>query len=256
MKNNRKIVVANWKMNPLKAKEAREIFNASAWAVKKFRKVQLVVCPPAFYLGLLKKSDKKNLSLGVQNIFWEESGSYTGELSSSMAHSLGASFAIVGHSERRSLGETDLSISKKALATVKNGLCPIICIGENERDSGGAYFEFLKDQIKNSLAKITSRYLSLVTIAYEPVWAIGRSSKDAMKPSDVYETSLFIKKVLTDMYGKEAALKVPILYGGSVNFENAGAIVSEGRVAGLLVGRESLNPKSFNLLLKAVNESR
>ena len=243
-------------MNPPTLNDAKEIFQALRRAAKKYNNVRLVVCPPAFYLGFLRKAAEKNLSLGVQNIFWEEGGSYTGELSSGMAQSLGASFAIIGHSERRALGESDNSVSRKAISAIRAGLSPIICVGETEHDSGGAYFEFLKNQIKNSLAKITRRYLSLVTLAYEPVWAIGKSFKDAMKPPEVYETSLFIRKILTDMYGKETALKVPILYGGSVNFENAGAIVSEGRVAGLLVGRESLNPKNFSLLLKAVNDSR
>lgn len=252
----KKIIVGNWKMNPETSARAREIFSTISRRAKKFKQLEVVICPPAVYLGLFKKSSAKtgkNFSLGVQDIFWERSGPYTGEISPAMALSLGASFAIVGHSERRARGETDLVVSKKALAAARAGLRAIVCVGERERDAGGAYFEFLKNQIKGSLAGARPRDLRRVLIAYEPLWAIGKSFKEAMKPADVYEMSLFIKKVLTDLFGKDAALAAPILYGGSVNFENAGLIVKEGEVEGLLVGRESLDPENFTKLLRTIN---
>lgn len=253
MQKRKKLVVANWKMNPETPAEAKEIFSAVSRRTKQFKNVEVVICPPTVYLSLFKKPSGKNLSLGVQDIFWEQSGSYTGEVNAKMVRELGASFAIVGHSERRALGETDAVASKKVLAATRGGLRAILCIGERERDSGGAYFEFLKNQIKNSLTGVRPNDLQRIIIAYEPVWAIGKSFKDAMKPSDVHEMSLFIKKVLSDMFGKDSALRVPVLYGGSVNFENAGPILTEGNVDGLLVGRQSIDARGFITLLKAVN---
>ncbi len=250
----KKIIVGNWKMNPETPERAREIFRAVSRRAKKLKRVEVVVCPPAVYLSLFKKPLGKNFSLGVQDIFWERSGPYTGEISSAMVLALGASFAIIGHSERRALGETDAVVSKKVLAAARGGLRSILCIGEGERDSGGAYFEFLKNQIKASLLGARPTDLRKVLIAYEPLWAIGKSFQDAMKPSDVHEMTIFIKKTLTDLFGKDVAITVPILYGGSVNFENAGLIIKEGNVDGLLVGRESLDPENFTKLLRVINE--
>ncbi|MDO8590463.1 MAG: triose-phosphate isomerase [bacterium] len=256
MKKQKTIIVGNWKMNPATPERAREVFGAISRRAKKFKNVEVVICPPSLYLSLFRKPSGKNFSLGLQDVFWEQSGSYTGEISSNMAVGLGASFAIVGHSERRAQGETDEIVSKKVLAATRGGLMTILCIGERERDTNGAYFEFLRNQIRSSLLGVRLTSIRKVLIAYEPVWAIGKSFKDAMKPADIYEMTLFIKKVLSDLFGKEVALLVPILYGGSVNFENAGTIVKEGGINGLLVGRESLDPENFTKLLKVINESR
>lgn len=254
MKNKKRIIIANWKMNPRTAEEARKIFSATSRTAKKFKNAEVVVCPPVIFLSLFKKPAIKNLSLGVQDIFWEQSGAHTGEISVGMAMGLGATNSIIGHSERRVLGESDETVSKKVLSAVRAGARAVVCVGERERDSGGAYFEFLKNQIRASLAGLKQSDLQNVIIAYEPVWAIGKSFKDAMKPADVYETAIFIKKVLADIFGKPSALSVSILYGGSVNFENAEAIISEGEVDGLLVGRESLDTKNFAKLISVINE--
>ncbi|KKU25885.1 MAG: Triosephosphate isomerase [Candidatus Magasanikbacteria bacterium GW2011_GWA2_46_17] len=243
-------------MNPETAARAQEIFRAVSRRAKQFKTVDVVICPPIAYLSLFKKPSRKHFFLGVQDVFWERIGAYTGQISPVMALGLGASFAIVGHSERRAQGETDEVVSKKVFSAARSGLRVILCVGERERNSGGAYFEFLKNQIRASLAGARSSDLKKILIAYEPVWAIGRSFKEAMKPADVYEITLFIKKVLTDLFSKDAALSVPILYGGSVNFENAGPIIKEGNVDGLLVGRESLDPENFGKLLSTINESQ
>ena len=250
----RKIVVANWKMNPETPARAREIFRVVSRQAKKFNSVDVVVCPPVAFLSLFKKPPGKNLSLGVQDIFWEKSGPFTGETSPMMVSGLGASFTIVGHSERRTLGETDAVVAKKVLAALRSSLGAIVCIGERERDSGGAYFEFIKNQILSSLLGVPPRNLKQIIIAYEPLWAIGKSFKDAMKPAEVHEMAIFIRKVLTDTFGKATAISMPILYGGSVNFENAPLIIEEGNVDGLLVGRESLDPENFIKLLSTINE--
>jgi triosephosphate isomerase (TIM) len=130
----------------------------------------------------------------------------------------------------------------------------ILCVGEKVRDSHGDYLTFLRNQIINSLAKVSKRYVKKLIIAYEPVWAIGKSEDEAMKPSDLHETSIFIKKALADIYGKEVGMSIPIIYGGSVSAKNAKDLLVLGEVQGLLVGHESLNPKKFTNLLEGVNE--
>jgi triosephosphate isomerase len=127
----------------------------------------------------------------------------------------------------------------------------IVCVGEKARDEGGAHFEYVKNQIKDSLAGISEDRVKRIVLAYEPVWAVG--AKESMPPEQIYEMSLFVKKSFADIFGSEAGLKVKVLYGGAVNFRNAGEIIKTGRVDGLLVGRESVNLPGFVELLKAVD---
>jgi triosephosphate isomerase len=168
-----------------------------------------------------------------------------------MLRSLGVEQVIVGHSEERAAGDTDAKVSRRARAAIASAMSVIVCVGEKVRDENALYLDGLKDQIKGSLADIPKRYAKDVILAYEPVWAIG--AKEAMSPSDVHETTLFVKKVFADIFGPEAAMKLRILYGGAVNFRNAPDILSVGRVNGLLVGRESVNLPGFIELLKAVD---
>lgn len=222
------------------------------WA-KSLKRIEVVVCPPFPFIHLLKTKQKQKIQGGVQDVFVQAAGSFTGEVSSEMVRSFGAKFAIIGHSERRAMGETDELISKKVSASLMAGLSPIVCIGEKSRDASGAYLDFLKNQIVSSLSGVKKKQASEVIIAYEPVFAIGRSFADAMSARDILETVLYIKKILLEILGKESAASIRILYGGSVNWENASAIIEGGGVDGLLVGRESLNMETFPKLLKTVD---
>ncbi|TSC67824.1 MAG: triosephosphate isomerase [Parcubacteria group bacterium Gr01-1014_73] len=249
---DKKIIVANWKMNPSTVAEARRIFAAAKRAAAKIRRATVVICPPFLYLPALAKAAKntRNIALGVQDIFWEIAGSYTSQISPVMILNADAQYAIVGHSERRVLGETDSQVAKKAILALKLGLRAIVCVGENLRDEKGEYLGFLKNQIRNSLQGVTGKLLENLIIAYEPVWAIG--GREAMKPEQVEEMGIFIRKILADIYEQEAAFKVPILYGGSVDAKNAEAIVYQGNVQGLLIGRQSLEPESFKAILSVM----
>jgi triosephosphate isomerase len=142
-------------------------------------------------------------------------------------------------------------VSKKVKALLDEDMKPVVCVGEAEHDQAGHYLDILKNQIKNSLAKIQKKYARNLIIAYEPIWAIG--AKESMDPKIIHEMSIFIKKVLSDMFGHDEAISTPILYGGSVNFRNATDIISLGKVDGLLVGRESVNAPGFTELLKTVD---
>ena len=253
MKKGTAIVVANWKMNPEDESRAKKIFLTTRTATLKARHTEVVVCPPFIYLSALKKISK-GASLGVQDLFWEENGSFTGEISPSMARSAGAHFAIVGHSERRALGETDEMVSKKIKAALGNGLQVIVCIGEKERDAHGKYLHVLSAQIHGSLGKIQKKHLASVIIAYEPVWTIGKPNFQALSGPLIHETTLFIRKVLSDMYGHSEAMNFPILYGGSVSPKNAKDIIVDGNVQGLLVGRQSLE-EGFKDIIMSVDQS-
>lgn len=248
----KKIIIANWKMNPFSAKEAEDILNEVKKTVVKLKKTQVIVCPPFIYFNNIQKKIgmSANLFLGAQNSFWENTGAFTGEISPEMIKNYGASYVILGHSERRALGETDEMISKKALSCLKIGLKTVLCVGEKIRDEQGNYLTFLRDEIYNSLNKIQKKFLHNLIIAYEPIWAIGKSDVEAMRPAGIREMVIYIKKILSEIYGKESAVAVPIIYGGSVGDKNAVEIIKGGEVDGLLVGHQSLKPENFNEILK------
>lgn len=241
-------------MNPFSTKEAESILNGVKKTVVKLKETQVAVCPPFVYFNNIRKGIGKsaNLFLGAQNAFWEIEGAFTGEVSPEMIKNYGAAYVILGHSERRALGETDEIVSKKALSCLKTGLKTVVCVGEKIRDGQGNYLGFLRDEIRNSLNKVQKRFLRNLIIAYEPIWAIGKKDANAMLPADIRETTIYIKKILSEIYGQETAIAVPILYGGSVGGKNAGEIIKDGGVDGLLVGHQSLKPESFSEILKSV----
>ena len=253
MKKVKSLVVANWKMNPETIEKAKEIFRGTKAIVKDLKNTKVVICPPFVYLSDLEKINDSKILIGAQDMFWENAGSFTGEISPVMLKKEGEGYVILGHSERRDLGETEEMIAKKIASAIKAGLIPILCIGEKERDVHGEYLHFLRKQIINSLGKLPKRFLAKLVIAYEPIWAIGKSEEEAMKPADLHEMTIFIKKILVELYGQAVGVIVPVLYGGSVNHNNAKDILVHGQVQGLLVGRESLNPKKFGELLKEVD---
>lgn len=254
MKNQKllrkKLVIGNWKMNPETLDEAKKIFLGIGKAVAPIKKVLIVVCPPNLYVAELKKF-KGGPVLGVQDIFFEMNGSYTGFTSPLMAKNSGAEFAIIGHSERRQQGESDEAVNRKVLAAIKSNLFVVLCIGEETRSGDGQYLEVIKKQIESALQNVSKKMLKNVVIAYEPVWTIG--AKEPMEPRDLHEMKLYIRKILIGIFGVDAGAVVPILYGGSVLPENALAITAEGEVDGLLVGRESLNPENFAAIVSAVS---
>lgn len=238
-------------MNPTTLAEARRIFQSTKNVVKKLKKVEVVACPPYVYIGtLLNTRSERVVAVGAQDTFFEEQGSFTGSVSPLMLKDLGVTHCIIGHSERRQQGETDEIISKKVLLALESGLTAILCVGEKERNDQGTHLDTLKLQIKNSLNKVPKKLIEKLIIAYEPVWAIG--AKEAMNPAMVHEMTIFVKKVLSDIYGHDEAVSALVLYGGSVNFRNAKDIIVEGEVDGLLVGRESVNPAGFSELLRTI----
>jgi triosephosphate isomerase len=252
MKKIKKLVVGNWKMNPKTALEAKKIGTDLKKVMRTVRGVEVVMCPPFVYLPLLSGSVSTNLLLGAQNAFPEPMGAHTGEVSFAQLPQFNISFCLVGHSERRAMGESDEVINKKVLAVTNEGMTAILCVGEKIRDKQGDYFATVRGQIVSGLKNFSRKSLDHLVIAYEPVWAIG--AKEAIAPRDIHEMFIFIKKILREIFGGLEG-SVRILYGGSVSPENAGEIIRDGFVQGLLVGRDSVNSKNFSAIIKEVEKN-
>ncbi len=248
----RNLVVANWKMNPETLDQAKKVFGGIRKVAEKLKNTDVVICAPSiFILPLSKIKRSKNVYLGAQNAHSEIKGAFTGEVSGEMLKDAGVRYVIVGHSERRAMGETNALVGKKLQAMFDAGLTPILCLGEKERDREGEHLEFLKTQIKECLSNLHKKDLVGITLAYEPVWAIGKSYKDAPTATDVHEMTLFIKKIIAELFGPDIAGSVKILYGGSVEAENAFEIMNIGNVEGFLVGHASLTEEFSQILLSA-----
>jgi triosephosphate isomerase len=248
-----RIVVANWKMNPQSQKEAEILFKESYSLAKNIKNTQIIICPPFPFLFLSKKYKSKKVMLGSQNVSAEAEGSYTGEVSPLMLKNMGVSYAIVGHGERRRLGETNKVVNVKILNLLKFKLLPILCVGESNRDTDGAFLLFVEEQIKESLAGVSSTQIKNIMIAYEPIWAIGKDATREATKEEFMEMKIFIKKVISDIYNPKIAHSIIILYGGSVNPLNTKSFIQDGGADGLLVGRDSINPKKFGAILSALN---
>lgn len=237
-------------MNPITVDESKKIAKGILKTAESAKKVTVVVCPPYLFLTEVKKViGSKKVFLGSQDIYFEDTGSRTGFVSPVQVGGIGATYTIIGHSERRERGETDEMVNQKIVAALRNKLIPIFCIGEKERLSNGDYLEHIKNQIQKGLQGISKSDIAQVIIAYEPVWAIG--AKTAMTSHDIHEMVLYIQKVLRESFDEIVSESVSVLYGGSANAENAGEIIENGEVDGLLVGRDSLVPENFSKIISA-----
>jgi triosephosphate isomerase len=244
------LIVANWKMNPVSLKEAKNLFDAIKEGIGDV-KSEVVVCPPFVYLAELK-----GLILGAQNCFWEERGTYTGDISPAMLKDLEVKYVIVGHSERRKYFlETDEQVNKKIKIVLKTGLNPILCVGENaEQRENGETEAVLKNQLMVALSDILVSDLENLTIAYEPVWAISSGdpykTKELPTSESIKKTHNYIRELLAGMYDKELAEGVRIIYGGSANAKNVKDYLENAQVQGFLVGGASLMPDDFLQIVK------
>ncbi len=252
MPKNSRYAIANWKMNPPTLSEAAGIYTKLRTKAAKLRKTHTVVCPPFLYVpSILKLKGGEHISVGAQTGRPEDAGSMTGEVSLSMLSHAGVSSVILGHSERRKMGETDEYISKQIDRALTLGLTPIVCVGEKIHDAEGKFLHELTAQMKATFAKVPNKQASKLIIAYEPVWAIGTGTP--MPAQTIYEMTIFVKKVVSDLFGHDQGARIPVLYGGSVNAKNIEEIMKVGKCDGVLVGKESLNPISFAAIMEAVD---
>lgn len=257
-KMGNKLIIANWKMNPDTLVEAEELSVSIARGLASVNNLEVVVCAPFVYLTILANIANRKFSLGGQNCFYEQKGAYTGEVSASMLKDLGSEYVIVGHSERKKyFGENNEIINKKTKAALKAGLNVILCIGEETRDSFDSRGQWtkeidpaLKDQLMEALADVKKPQMLKISIAYEPVWAIGTGNPAT--PDDVFSVKLFIRKILSELYDRKTADSIRVLYGGSTDKKNASMFTKEGQADGLLVGGASLDETEFLGILKSI----
>jgi triosephosphate isomerase (TIM) len=247
----RKIIIAgNWKLNKTTV-EAVELVNLLKRELSMIDEVGIIVCPP--FTALTEVGDvlvESNIKLGAQNLFWEDSGAFTGEVSGPMLKDLRVEYVIIGHSERRQFfGETNETVHKRLLAALKNGLLPIVCVGEtlSEREAGKT-FDVIKKQCEGAFQKVSPTDMQKVIVAYEPVWAIG-TGKTAT-PAQAQEVHHYIRGLLKKMFDEDVAATIPIQYGGSVKPENTKELMSQPDIDGALVGGASLKSDSFSQIVK------
>jgi len=246
------LIVANWKCNPKTRAEAEKLFSLVLEGIKSIQEVEVVICPPFVYLSNASRFTPcaSRLKLGAQDCFWEESGAFTGEVSVPMLKDIGCEYVIVGHSERRKyFGETDEIINKKLKAILKIGLKPILCIGETkEQRESGSTENVLQDQLEKAVSGLSINEIKNLSIAYEPIWAIGTGNPCEAKEAE--KISLFIQETISKIYGREATGVVKVLYGGSVNSENSSRYLAQKSINGLLIGGASLKPEEFVKIIK------
>ncbi|MDP2917938.1 MAG: triose-phosphate isomerase [bacterium] len=244
MKKNT-LIVGNWKMQT-SLKEGRELAQEleSALAAED---AEVVVCPPFTHLSSIKTHLRK-IKLGAQDLFWEERGAYTGEISPLTLREIGCSYVIVGHSERRQyLAETDKMANQKVKAALAHSLKPILCVGESksEREKDQT-LEIVEKQLRLALDGVND--LAELIIAYEPIWAVG--SGKTPDPSDANNVARYLKQVIEKKYPKQDKESVRILYGGSVNGKNVHSFVAQEDLSGVLVGGESVDSDEFIKIIK------
>jgi len=251
----RKIITANWKMNMTLA-ETANFYSTFEREVPDGHHVEIVIAPPFTALAKLAELNNRSqkIKLAAQNMYFERSGAYTGEISPLLLKELFVHYVILGHSERRMIfGEDDKLISQKVQAALDVQLHPILCVGETlEQRDAGREQEILEQQLRTNLRSVEAVKLENIIIAYEPVWAIG-TGRNAT-PEQAQETHAFIRSVLAQLSTPEIAGKIRIQYGGSVKPTNAKALLSQTDIDGALVGGASLDPRSFADIVKIGNE--
>jgi triosephosphate isomerase (TIM) len=247
----RPIVAGNWKMN-LTAAEGTELASALKPIVADVDGVDIVVCPT--YTTISAVSDAvsgSNVSVGAQNMYWEDNGAFTGEIAPEMLLTSGCTYVIIGHSERRLyFGETNETVNNKVKKALEVGLTPIMCVGETleERESDKTE-DVIRDHVEGGLAGLSAAEIGKIVLAYEPVWAIGTGM--TASPNQAQEVHAFIRGLLTDLSDASTAQSVRIQYGGSMKPENAGELIGKPDIDGGLIGGAALKADSFAGIIKA-----
>ena len=254
----RKLIAGNWKMNMTAAAGAQLIKDIKAQFGDScpccaVNRPDVLVCPPFTSIAAVMEAAKETcLNVGAQNIHWEEKGAYTGEISGDMLNELGVTYVIIGHSERRQyFGETDETVNKRVKAALKHNIKPVICVGEtlNQRQAGET-MAVIENQVRKALDGLTADDMKNVTIAYEPVWAIGTGLVATNEQAQ--EVHAMIRGLLKKLYECPCvAEETRILYGGSMNDANAAGLLAQPDIDGGLIGGAALKPDKFAAIIKA-----
>lgn len=244
------IIAGNWKMFKT-INESVSLVNDLKTKASGISDREIIVCPVFTCLKSVCDAAKgSNVKVGAQDLYWEEKGAFTGEISAVQVKDTGCTYVIIGHSERRQFfHETNETVGKKIHAALKAGLIPIVCVGEMlaERESGKT-FAVIEKQIREGLGTMTQEQAKMIVIAYEPVWAIGTGK--VATPAQAEEVHIYIRKAISKMFGQESADGIRILYGGSVKPENIAELMAQKNIDGALVGGASLEAESFAKIIK------
>ncbi|TMC10448.1 MAG: triose-phosphate isomerase [Chloroflexi bacterium] len=247
---NKPVLAANWKLNPTTAGEAAALVQGIVEAARNQDRVTVAIFPPFLWiLGVLELLEGTGIELGAQDCFWEPSGPYTGEVSAAMLAGV-CQWVIVGHSERRAMGETDEMVAKKAGAALAAQLSTIVCVGENqEQHDAGQAALVVKSQVTAALALLSADDSKRLVLAYEPIWAIG-TGKNA-DPEHAYKMMRLIRETGGGLIGAQAGLNLRVVYGGSVNAANVEQYVELPQCDGCLVGGASLKADEFSAMIRS-----
>ena len=252
-KYRKTVIAANWKMNktPTETRafgmELRRILPKGRWC-------EIVLCMPAICIPAgVKAMRDTRVNIGAENMHAETFGAYTGEISAPMLVDAGVKYVILGHSERRAMGETDGQINKKLIAALEAGLTPILCVGETlEQRKTGVTFEHITMQLKLAFQDILPEQLRRIVVAYEPIWAIGTGL--TASPEEAEEVCQHIRTVIRKLSSAKTARATSILYGGSMNADNAEGLLAQPDIDGGLIGGASLDPEKFVRIINAANQ--
>jgi len=243
------LIVANWKAYVDTADKAKKLF---ASAKRLAQSADIALAMPYPYLGLFA-GNKSTVALASQDVSISTGGADTGEVTASTLASLGVSYSVVGHSERRAKGETDEMVLEKVKRLLAHNVTPIVCVGEAERDLDARYLSGIRAQLAAVFAHLSQKERLSIVVAYEPIWAIGKTAAESIQPLELEEMVLYIRKVLGDYLPGKSAQKVRVLYGGSTEPTNARALAAGSGVDGFLVGHASVDAPTFSALVKAVS---
>ncbi len=244
------LLVANWKAYVDDLARARELFSLAKRLVRKESGVRVVLAPPAPFLSALASGNTSSVLFAAQDISATTGGAQTGEVIAGAYASAGAAYAIIGHSERRAQGDTNAIVAEKLSRSLAQGLLPILCIGEHERDSDGHYLAGVREQLTTAFAPLTLKERKKIIVAYEPLWAINKSADQSIRPSDLTEMVLYLRKVLGEFLPGKGASHVLVLYGGSVEPGNERGLAASSQIDGFLVGHASVDSTTFAQLVR------
>jgi|CXWL01.1.fsa_nt_gi triosephosphate isomerase len=243
------LIVANWKAYVEDFKKAKKLLSTGK-RLARATNVAIVLAPPSPFFSALTAHNKSKVAFAAQDISATTGGAKTGEATAQAYAAVGASYAILGHSERRALGDTEKIIADKIAHALAHGLVPILCVGEHERDSEGRYLNFVREELTSAIGSLMPKERAKVIVAYEPLWAIGKTATEAIEAADLAEMVLYIRKVLAELLPGKSSRQTLVLYGGSVEPGNIRELAARSNVDGFLVGHASVDSTAFSLLVK------
>ncbi len=246
------LIVANWKAYVEDFAKAKELLVLSKKASTRSAHT-IVLAPPAPFLAALALKEASAVAFAAQDVSLTPGGAQTGEVTAAAVKAAGAAYAFIGHSERRAAGDTPEIIVEKLTRAFAQDLTPILCVGERERDTDGRYLSFIREELTSALAPFSPKERMKIVIAYEPIWAIGKTAENAIGEDDLAEMILYIRKVLSELLPGKSSLKTPVLYGGSVEPENVATLAHATHIDGFLIGHASVDTVTFGKILKELS---